>query len=258
MEPVQAARWAQLTGGRRSAAVGVDLAGSEQRPTGWALLRGPAAEVRTLRTDAEIVAATLGAGARVVSIDSPLSVPAEGIIRESERQLMALRIGVYPCLLPSMRALTERGMRLKERFEAEGLRVIEGFPGAAQDVLGIARKKTSVAGLRAGLEGLGLALPDGRLTHHELDAMTAALIGQCYLAGRYHAIGAPGEAPVIVPVGGTGRVRVRAADAATQQFCENYLALFRGLRPGGRAAAIEVPALRTRAQLRQWLARLAT
>jgi predicted nuclease with RNAse H fold len=209
--------------------------------------------VRTLRTDAEIVAATLGAGVLVVSIDSPLSVPAEGIIRDSERQLMALRIGVYPCLLPSMRALTERGMRLKERFEAEGLRVIEGFPGAAQDVLRIARKKASVAGLLAGLEGLGLALPDRRLTHHELDAVTAALIGQCYLAGRFHALGAPGEEPVIVPVAGTGRVRVRAADPGTQQFCENYLALFRGLRPGGRGKVLEPPALRTRAQLRQWL-----
>ncbi len=253
MEPVQAARWAQLTGGRRSAAVGIDLAGSERRPTGWALLRGPAATVRTLRTDAEIVAATSGTGAGVVSIDSPLSVPAEGIIRESERQLMALRIGVYPCLLPSMRALTERGMRLKERFEAEGLRVIEGFPGAAQDVLGIARKKASVAGLRTGLEGLGLTLPPARLTHHELDAVTAALIGQCYLAGRYHAIGAPGEEPVIVPVAGAGRVRVQATDAATRQFCENYLALFRGLRPGRRGVVVEVPPLRTRAALRRWL-----
>lgn len=217
------------------------------------MLRGEQAETALLRSDAEIIDATLGARPRVVSIDSPLSVPASGIIRESERELMALRVGVYPCLLPSMRALTERGMRLKAIFEERGLRVIEGFPGAAQDAMGIPRKKVSVEALRAGLEGMGLALPAGRLTHHELDAVTAALIGRFWLAGRFHAFGAAGEEPIITPVLDRGRVRLTGDDAAAVRFAANYLALFHGVRAGGRGPLLRVPALQRRTELRAWL-----
>jgi predicted nuclease with RNAse H fold len=253
--PLQArfSGWAEAIGAYSLRAVGIDLSGSDRRPTGWAALRGPGAECATLRTDDEIVAATVAARPRVVSIDSPLSVPETGIIRESERELMALGVGVYPCLLPSMRALTARGMRLRERLEAEGLRVIEGFPGAAQDALGIPRKKASVAALRAGLEAYGLTLPAGRLSHHELDAVTAALIGQFHARGRSYAFGAEGEAPIVTPLTGAGRMRLVCGDAAALRYAANYLALFHGVRLGGRGRAIELPACRTQRALREWL-----
>lgn len=245
--------WEEAIGSYSLRAVGIDLSGSDRRLTGWAALRGPGAECATLRTDEEIVAATVAARPRVVAIDSPLSVPETGIIRESERELMALGVGVYPCLLPSMRGLTARGMRLRERLEGMGLRVIEGFPGAAQDALGIPRKKASVAALRAGLEGYGLALPEGRLSHHELDAVTAALIGQFHARGRSYAFGAEGEAPIVTPLTGAGRLRLVSDDAAALRYAANYLALFHGVRLGGRGRAIELPACRTRRELREWL-----
>jgi predicted nuclease with RNAse H fold len=233
---------------------GVDLSGSEKRPTGWAALRGPVAETALLRTDDEIVAATLAVRPRVVSIDAPLSVPASGIIRESERELMALRVGVYPCLLPSMRALTARGMRLKAIFEESGLRVIEGFPGAAQDALGIPRKKASVAELRDGLAAFGLVLPDAPVSHHELDAVTAALVGQFFAKRRFHAFGAPGEVPIIAPLL-TGRpsVHLTSSDAATLRFAANYLALFHGIRLARKGRATGIPQFRKRRALRDWL-----
>ena len=204
------------------------------------------------------MAATIAARPRVVSIDSPLSVPASGIIRESERELMALRVGVYPCLLPSMRGLTARGMRLKAALEAAGLRVIEGFPGAAQDALGIPRKRVSQAELRAGLERYGLTLPERKLAHDELDAVTAALIGQYFARGRFYAFGAAREEPIIAPLTGQGRIRLQGGDAATLRYCANYLALFHGMRLGQRGRAFDVPDCRTRKALREWLYRVAT
>ena len=46
-----------------------------------------------------------------------------------------------------MRMLTERGIHLAARFRALGIPVIESYPGAAQDIMRIPRK-------RAGLEYL--------------------------------------------------------------------------------------------------------
>jgi len=40
-----------------------------------------------------------------------------------------------------MRALTKRGMRLKSKLERLGTKVIETYPGAIYDILGINRKK---------------------------------------------------------------------------------------------------------------------
>lgn len=200
----------------------------------------------------------MAARPRVVSIDSPLSLPATGIIRESERELMALRIGVYPCLLPSMRALTHRGIALKVTLESHGLTVIEGFPGAAQDALGIPRKKASPEDLRAGLVHLGLTLPSGPLSHHELDAITAALIGRYYATRRFHAFGAPGEVPIIVPLTGRRTLNLQSADAPTLRYAQNYLAFFHGIRLRPRGPAVPIPEFRKRTQLREWLYGLAT
>ncbi len=251
-------RWAEAIGTDSLRTVGIDLTGSERRRTGWAMLRGPVAECALLRTDEEILAATMAARPRVVSMDSPLSMPASGIIRESERELVALRVGVYPCLLPSMRGLTARGIRLKAALEAAGLRVIEGFPGAAQDALGIPRKRVSQTELRAGLEHFGLALPERKLVHDELDAVTAALIGQYFARGRFYAFGGAGEEPIIAPLTGRGRIRLQGGDAATRRYCANYLALFHGLRLGERGRALAVPDCRTWKELREWLYRVAT
>jgi hypothetical protein len=66
-----------LFGGTRAEGatiVGVDLTGSETRPTGWAVMRGRAVASAMLRTDDEIFEATLQQQPTLVSIDSPLTV----------------------------------------------------------------------------------------------------------------------------------------------------------------------------------------
>lgn len=127
--------------------VGLDLAGSPRRATGFCfLVRGPKVRVAALHTDPEIIDATRSARPDVVSIDAPLSLPlgrraidvrSGPHFRSADRELLRPGIRCFPLTLGPMRMLTERGLRLRRRFDAEGLRTIESYPGAAQDLLGI-------------------------------------------------------------------------------------------------------------------------
>ena len=151
--------------------VGIDLTGSEARPSGWCVLRGSVAETLRVSTDDELFARVMAARPALVSIDSPLSIPAGrkrvddadptrdefGIMRQCERELKRRGINVYPCLLPSMQKLTARGIRLAERFRAAGIAVIESYPGAAQDIMGIPRKGAGIEYLRQGLLDFGIS-----------------------------------------------------------------------------------------------------
>ena len=100
-----------------------------------------------------------------------------------------------------MQSLTERGMYLKKEFEKRGLLVIESYPGAAQDILRIIRKRVSLEDLKEGLRNVGLTgeFVNGGNTHDELDAITSALVGYFYLAGEYEALGNKEEGVLIVP-----------------------------------------------------------
>lgn len=194
--------------------VGIDLAASPGRRTGWALLDGDQVVSTPLRTTEEIVARTLAGTPDLVTIDAPLSLPLGrdcarddcacrrfGITRLAERELRRRGIGVFWCLLPSMQALTLRGMELAETFRAHGIPVLEVYPGAAQDLLGIPRKRAGLDQLHAGLSHFGIRgmrdLP--AVSHDELDAITAALVGVFYLAGRYEAVGSEVEGMIVLP-----------------------------------------------------------
>ena len=171
--------------------IGIDLTGSEKRPSGFAVLRENQ-EVTTarFRTDEDLINATLAEEPALVSIDSPLSLPEDPkkIYRDCEMTLKRRGIGVYWCLLPSMKALTMRGIALAVRMKGEGLNVIESYPGAAQDILGIPRKNKGKEILAEGLARYGIR---GNLdvSHDELDAITSAIVGQLYLEGKYEALG---------------------------------------------------------------------
>jgi len=191
--------------------VGIDLTGSERRLTGWSLLNGAIATTKTIRTDDELVRETIAARADVVSIDSPLSVPEactnpliDGnwpIYRKCELALKRMGISVFWCLLPSMKSLTIRGIKLASALRNAGLTVIESYPGAAQDLLGIPRKGSSLEELKWGLRRAGItgAYLTAHVTHDEVDAITSALVGLFYLANDYIALGTSSEDYLIVP-----------------------------------------------------------
>lgn len=196
---------------RKPRVVGIDLTGSERRATGWALLHGAVASTKAIRSDDELLRETLAANPDIVSIDSPLSMP-EGvtdasnvgnrpIYRRCELALKRMGISVFWCLLPTMKSLTMRGMRLASEFRKHGLKVIESYPGAAQDLLGIPRKGSSLEELKHGMARIGIsgAYLTGSVSHDEVDAITSALVGLFFLADDYIALGTPTEDYLIVP-----------------------------------------------------------
>ena len=193
--------------------VGIDLTGSERRATGWSVLHGAQAETKSIVTDDDLIRETLAAKPDIVSIDSPLSVPSgwsrtqeplipgAPIYRKCELALKRMGISVFWALLPSMKSLTMRGMRLADELRQRGVKVIESYPGAAQDILGIPRKGSSLEELKRGLHRAGIEgdFIKGRVTHDEVDAITSALVGLFYLADDYIALGTPQEDYLIVP-----------------------------------------------------------
>ena len=195
---------------RPGIAVGLDLAGSETRRTGFCRLDSHGrTETRVLGDDEEILNAVRKADPAVVSIDAPLFLPlgrpsieARGPphFRASDRILRRLGIRFFPITLGPMRSLTARGMRLKERLASEGFHSIEGYPGAGQDLLDIPRKGAGAAALRAGLVRCGLSggIESPETTHDELDAASAAYLGNRFLAGDFVAIGDPREGWMIL------------------------------------------------------------
>ena len=197
-------------------ALGVDLRSGPRYPTGLAVLGGDRRLrlLETVRTDEEIEDAVRRFGPAIVAIDAPLALPEgrccadpacecarHGIMREVDRLCAAMGYRPYPTLIPSMVGLTLRGIALGERLRARGLRVVEVYPGMAQDILGIPRKRDR-DGLRRGLRRAGVrGIPRKRRpTHDELDAATAALVGVLHLEGRTQVIN-PGEAsPLVAPL----------------------------------------------------------
>ena len=100
-----------------------------------------------------------------------------------------------------MQKLTERGMRLAKLFRKHGYSVIESYPGAAQDIMRIPRKKSSEIDLAQGLASFGVKghFLLERVTHDELDAITSGIVGFFYLAGRYEGLGNKREDYLIIP-----------------------------------------------------------
>lgn len=187
--------------------VGIDLTGSEKRATGWALMDGPLATTKSIVSDEELIQETLAAKPDLVSIDSPLSLPGGygrpgvPIYRKCELALKRMGISVFWCLLPSMEMLTRRGIKLASALREAGCKVIESYPGAAQDILGIPRKKASLEELKQGLARAGITgeFLTAHISHDEVDAITSALVGLFYLADDYIALGTPAEEYLIVP-----------------------------------------------------------
>ena len=195
--------------------VGIDLTGSEKRASGWCLLDNEKAETRCLSTDDEIINETIKCKPKLVSIDSPLTIPfgrksvhdddpgrdTYGIMRQCERMLKKRGVNVYPSLIPSMQKLTARGIRFASHFRSLGIPVIESYPGAAQDIMGIPRKRASLEYLSRGLELFGVKgnFINTPVNHDELDAITSAVVGLFFWGGKYEALGTEEEDYLIIP-----------------------------------------------------------
>ncbi len=119
--------------------------------------------------------------------------------RPCDRELLARGIPFFPITLGPMRSLTTRGIKLKRRLSRLGHRVIEMFPGAAQDVWRIPRKQDGLGKLKKGLVRLGLRGLNGEINGDELDAVTGALVGKYYLEGKAEVLGNFKEGAIVIP-----------------------------------------------------------
>lgn len=192
-----------------SRVMGIDLTAGD-KPTGVALLREFTVQTCSLTSDADLLDFVRKHNPAIVSIDSPLGLPGggntidrkAGIVRVAEHDLASIGIPAYPALIDSMRNLTLRGIRLRRAIEnfPQPPRVIESYPGAAQDILSVPRKQKGLSLLREGLRRMGLqgAGLDTN-SHDEMDAITAAIVGRYFEAGLFEPMGIRAEAQLIVP-----------------------------------------------------------
>ncbi len=189
--------------------LGIDLAGSEKRPTGICVLneKMEIIEVKTLFKDEEIIEIAKKIKPKIIAIDAPLSLPKgrKGLkkrsnihFRKCDKELRKFGIKFFPITLGPMRKLTERGIKLKKKLEGVGFKVIEVYPGGAQDLLGIPRKQKGLEKLASGLKKLGIKGLKYK-NEHELDAITAAYVGLLFLKGDYIALGDKDEGQIIMP-----------------------------------------------------------
>ncbi|MGD0159884.1 MAG: DUF429 domain-containing protein [Candidatus Bathyarchaeia archaeon] len=189
--------------------VGLDLAGVETRPSGLCILRNMRAETSLVYSDYEVLKKIEESEPEIVAIDAPLSLPAgrESIeqrtnvhLRECDKELLRRGIKFFPVTLGPMRKLTIRGIDLRRTLENKRFRVIEVYPGGAQDILGIPRKQKGLDKLMSGLKMAGVRGLNDRMSDHELDAATCALVGKLYLEGKSVTYGTSDQA-IIMPQG---------------------------------------------------------
>lgn len=180
--------------------VGIDLAGVENRPTGWALLQGSHVKTLTFYSDKEILRKTLEVYPLIVAIDAPLTLPRNGKMRLADKEVRKLGCTVLPPLFPGMKKLTLRGARLASKMREKNLEVIEVHPTSSRKLLGLPITK-DVEKIRYGLFKLGLKgdIKKDKLTIHELDAIVAALTAKLHLCGETVKVGDEKEGYIIIP-----------------------------------------------------------
>ncbi len=191
--------------------IGIDLAGSPRRNTGYAVLQtgnGIVLEdIGTIHTDDEIFALTKRYSPDLIAIDAPLSLPRgrtnihdrdDHHFRVCDLQLRERGIRFFPITLGPMRKLTERGMMIANKLKRKGYDVIEVFPGATYDRLSLPRKdKERIKRWIFKLTGKRL----GEVSQDELDGFACAYTGYLYLIGDVEVLGDPGEGLLIIPKG---------------------------------------------------------
>ena len=178
--------------------VGLDLAGVETRPSGFCVFDKMKVETELLYSDEDIISKIQQFRPKIIAIDAPLSLPpgrksieerTKIHLRECDKELLKRGIKFFPITLGPMRKLTERGIRLKKILQDRGFKVIEVYPGGAQDVWNIPRKQRGLEKLMNGLKKIGIKCLKNDMSDHELDAVTCALVGKHFLDGKAEILG---------------------------------------------------------------------
>ncbi|PMP77972.1 MAG: DUF429 domain-containing protein [Sulfurihydrogenibium sp.] len=168
--------------------LGLDLAGSPKRKTGYAYLENGKLQVGVLFQDEDIL--NLAKNFKLVMIDAPLSLP-EGRLsleeigphfRECDIKLREMGIKFFPLTLGPMRMLTKRAISIKDTLSKEGIHSIETFPGGLYDIYKVNRKeKDAIKNL---YKKLGFYLEERDYFQDELDAVACLISGIRYVSSK--------------------------------------------------------------------------
>jgi hypothetical protein len=172
------------------------------------LLRGLEAKTTLLFSDAEIIGWVQEREPDLVAVDAPLTLPpgrksiqerSTQHLRPCDEELRRRKIPFFPITLGPMRKLTERGIHLQNSLKQKAVRVVEAYPGGAQDLLSLPRVKHDPLGLLMGLKRLGIKGVRRKASVHELDAVTAAYVGLLLLRGKAEVYGDFTTGAIIMP-----------------------------------------------------------
>jgi len=180
---------------------GIDLAGTDKNPTGWALLKNTVISTCHLYSNQEILKKIRDSNATFVAIDAPLSLPKKGeFTRKTDREMHKRGYPVFPPRFRTMEKLTLRAIQLKQQISSQGVNVIEVHPASTRKALKMPTKDWSNIQAIFARMGLESDLKTRALTPHEIDAVTAALTGQLLLKGQTELVGDRREGFIVVPI----------------------------------------------------------
>jgi len=115
--------------------LGIDLAAKDKNPTGICYYNKKL-YFSIVHKDEEIYKIVEELLPEVIVIDAPLSLE-KVPFRDSERELLKRGFKPMPLTIKSIRELSERAIRIKEKIEKEyGIKVLETFPRAVEKILG--------------------------------------------------------------------------------------------------------------------------
>ncbi|NQU98674.1 DUF429 domain-containing protein [Candidatus Woesearchaeota archaeon] len=179
--------------------VGLDLAGSEERITGFCHMGNEIEEVSELKNSADIISKVEEIKPDVVAIDAPLNFPEKGNWRKAEYAMNKRRIKFFPPKgLVAMEKLTVRGMALRDHFQKKGFLVIEVYPGAFYDIMKMPRKGNYME-LKRLLKLYNLTMERREYSQDELDAVASAFVGRLFLEAKVEFLGDEEEGQIVVP-----------------------------------------------------------
>ncbi|MEM2678882.1 MAG: DUF429 domain-containing protein [Candidatus Hadarchaeales archaeon] len=171
---------------------GIDLSGSEKRPTGMAFLEGKRCLTATVFTDDEILEQCSRRKVSLIAIDAPLNFPKEGNLRLCDRILISRGLRVFPPTFGGMRKLTERGIRISSLLRSSGFNVIEVHPRTSGIVIfGTPDREKWLMRLKKA----GFKISPS--SDHEIDAILSALTAYLHLRGFTETVS--GDGAIVVP-----------------------------------------------------------
>jgi predicted nuclease with RNAse H fold len=185
--------------------IGIDLAGLEKNPTGWALWKNKVISTCHLYENQEILEHLTKFEPTLIAVDAPLSLPKKGTMRKADREMYRHGYPVFPPRFPAMEKLALRAIKIAQQIKREKLHIIEVHPTSTRKALKIPTKdwkKIQNIFIHMGLKG---NLETRALTSHEIDAVTAALTGYLYLQEKTDLIGDGEEGYIVVPTKGDWR-----------------------------------------------------